>query len=226
MGLKMGRSEPGTGSKTVVFVRPYLRYPVFDWDYPIFIPFFVIRDRSAPVACSLSPRLHAPEAQSGPIAQQPPLHHPSPTRPVPMSRSRGQGDYGEPLNKHVWVLPAGGLLHFFNFLLHCIGYSYWCIVVSCLCWTHAICDLWASDVSCLFVLIFMCGTKVSGYLILGIALWSLYLSYHMQHICSDLSFRLPFVSIYFPNVFTHFHITVYPATVFTPNCLAPTPVSI
>jgi len=64
---------------------------------------------------------------------------------------------------------------------------------------------------------------VSAYLIFGIALWSLYLSYHMRYTCSSLSFCLLFISVYFPIVFTCFRISVYPATVFVPGCPAPAP---
>ena len=63
---------------------------------------------------------------------------------------------------------------------------------------------------------------VSAYLIFGIALWSLYLSYHMRHTCSGLGFCLPFVFVYFSIVFIHFCISVYPA-VFVPAVRLPLP---
>jgi hypothetical protein len=69
----------------------------------------------------------------------------------------------------------------------------------------------------------MCGAIVSGYLIFGIALWSLYsyAAYMFRY-----KFPLTVRFVYFPIVFTRFRITVYPATVFAPGCPAPAPVSV
>jgi hypothetical protein len=63
------------------------------------------------------------------------------------------------------------------------------------------------------VLIFMCG-------LLGV----FEPSYAACNL--GLTFRLPFISVYFSILFTHFRITVYPATVFVSGCSAPAPVSV
>jgi hypothetical protein len=81
--------------------------------------------------------------------------------------------------------------------------------------------LWMFDI---VLVILMCG--LVG--VLSIYQCTLVSVFEMSYVAcnSGLSFHLPFVSFYFPIVFTRFRITVYPATVFVPGCPTPATVSV